>query len=1446
MNITHKTLGLALALTALNLVPAAGQDFASMRRKADATQWQVPEPKVTLGAIMVNNDDWDDNDAGYYTLEAKKDGKVTCIRKISAMAETAAALYKDNVYYVIDASVVNGFGYRTYSTNTWSAGTRQEIDVQNVPSDLTYDPVSGKTLGGFWDEDYVGFSRFASFSLTSAEASEIKFKDRDERDIFAIAADGKGTVYALWGAFDYLATFNAKTGEAIRIKTTGLHPVANVSAGHVSSMCYDEVNDRLLAAVYQEEGYKENKVCWSGLYEIDPATGATTELYRFDGNATFAGLYVADANPSATAPAGAANISVAFADDPLSGTVSFDAPAKSVGGAPLAGPLLAIVKVGASETIVGDITPGAHVEVPGVAFADGNNTVKVTVCTADERGAIASTEVWAGEDSPLPVEGLSLAVADGTATLTWNAPTAAGANGGALKPANLRYKITRYPGATVVAEAHESCTFTDSNIDASWKAMYYTVAAFNSKGSAAAVASNKCPAAGALPIPFVEGFDTADDFSAWTVVDINGAAKSWSYDSKAARYVYNDQKLKADAWLISPPLDLRAGQAYRISYSYKAQSKSYPEAFELMLGDAATPSALTQQLAKHTGIVNVAYETAQTTFSVAKEGLHHIALHAISEPYMYYMYVDDIHIEAIDSRVPAAVADLTVTPAAEGALSATVSFTVPEFDADGGRLNAVVSATVMRADKAEPVAVLTDLTPGEAASFNDAVDANGTYTYTVTVANEIGTSAIASAKAFIGCDVPAAVTELRIRQVNGHPQLIWQVPTVGANGGYLDPNDAIRVRIVRSDGTALAEITGTNHFEDTEKTATAVQEPLWYLVTPYNSLGKGAYNTTSDIFLLGKPYAPVKAETFAGADMVYEPWMTLSTNGADYAWTLDPSGAHPATADQSGDRGLATFHSVGEAVGTESWFYSPNFDLSGIDDASLSFWMYHSPSIAGDGVLEVRIEADGSEYYEPYGSYRRDDADADGWQRHTISLKPLAGAQTVRFAFVGTADAVADIYLDNVSVVSIADTEAALTAFSGPAKIAAGEPAELSVKVLNSGAQTIGRIDLTVADGTGAVLARRAIEGLEPSKEAVVDVVVALSAEGVHTLTAAIEAEGDADASNNSSSITIKAVAPVVPAPSGLEVAAADGAAVLSWCAPTADGVITDDVESYSPWAIDGIGEWTMHDGDYDYTVYISYDAGEYANATARKAFQVLDVKKLGIDIWDEGKAHSGNRMFAALASVNYVNDDWLISPRLNGAEQWISFYARSFTLQNTPAERMRVLYSTTDTDPANFTAVTTGYVELDGTWREYRYYLPEGARYFAVNCVSDSSFAMFVDDLSFNDLSVPAWTITGYEVLRDGDVIATVTEPAYTDDTAADQHVYAVRAVYGEHGTGPESEAVSFTQSGIFGLDADGKAIEGYYTLDGLRLDAPLTDGLYLVRYTDGTVRRLMWKGGF
>ena len=65
---------------------------------------------------------------------------------------------------------------------------------------------------------------------------------------------------------------------------------------------------------------------------------------------------------------------------------------------------------------------------------------------------------------------------EGKPHLTWAAPTT-GLNGGKFKASELRYKIVRYPGADVVAEACTETQFTDNNVPGTMKSAYYEVTA---------------------------------------------------------------------------------------------------------------------------------------------------------------------------------------------------------------------------------------------------------------------------------------------------------------------------------------------------------------------------------------------------------------------------------------------------------------------------------------------------------------------------------------------------------------------------------------------------------------------------------------------------------------------------------------------------------------------------------------------------------------------------------------------------------------------------------------------------------------------------------------------------------------------------------------------------------------------------------------------------------
>lgn len=603
----------------------------------------------------------------------------------------------------------------------------------------------------------------------------------------------------------------------------------------------------------------------------------------------------------------------------------------------------------------------------------------------------------------------------------------------------------------------------------------------------------------------------------------------------------------------------------------------------------------------------------------------------------------------------------------------------------------------------------------------------------------------------------------------------------------------------------VAEGYTSTTFTDAKLPASTSQQLIYYVIITYGGNAKGDYAVTP-YCVFGNPYAAPLTEGFAGSDMAHYPWLTESDADVHQSWTLQDSGTNPSTADQNGDKGLATFHSIGEKPGIHTSFSSPKISIAALDHPAVSFWMYHShdSNVTTPESIEVKVMTDGGEWQAVDGAKWMRDNGSTGWRRHIVDLSAFKSSKYVRIAFVGTTAGGMDVHLDNITVDNMFETDAELTNIAGPKKIASGELAEYDVKVTNAGLTDLADIKVVLNDASGTQLAETTIAQLKADAQVMVTLPVAHQAKGSISVTAVVAAAADANAANNTKTITTKVVDPVIPVPQSLDCTKTADGLRLSWQSPWTKGSVTDDIESYKDWAIDNVGDWTMADLDHDVTYYIKKDLGEYDNASSPKAFQVCNANTLGIDIWDEGKPHSGNKMLMAMAGVKYVNNDWLISPRLNGDEQTISFFARSFTLENQQPERMRVLYSTTDTDPANFTKIhAADYIELSGEWAEFRYVVPQGARYFAVNCVSDSGFAMFVDDLSFNDLTVPQLKLKEYEVYRNGVLLGKTSATEITDPEVVDGTVYTVRAIF-DKTESDLSESITYDESAVGEMTAD------------------------------------------
>jgi hypothetical protein len=251
-----------------------------------------------------------------------------------------------------------------------------------------------------------------------------------------------------------------------------------------------------------------------------------------------------------------------------------------------------------------------------------------------------------------------------------------------------------------------------------------------------------------------------------------------------------------------------------------------------------------------------------------------------------------------------------------------------------------------------------------------------------------------------------------------------------------------------------------------------------------------------------------------------------------------------------------------------------------------------------------------------------------------------------------------------------------------------------------------------------------------------------------------------------------------------------DGYLEMSW--NKIDGSVTDGAEDYVAFSYDNLSDWTMVDGDGGYTQKPSnFNASvEYPNWNTPKAFIVMNPMKAGLgpdyNIGGEKlMPHSGDQYFAGFFSASrdgaeIDNDDYMVSPTLNGEAQTISFWAKGYRGYESPDypeyvtsmsfnETLEVLYTTDadNLDPTTYLVAKEEFTINDKEWEQYTADLPAGAKHFALHRTSKAreiqdsefgevdvpgtgSFIMMIDDITFF-VSQPA---TGYNIYCNGEVI--------------------------------------------------------------------------------------------
>lgn len=1355
------------------------------------------------------------------------------------------------------------------------------FDLQQITNAMTYDPTEGRIYAlanikvtdetGWIERYYPSLSEIDPYTGFASPIAQIP-------TMIALASTQGGQLYGISKGDDAsLYTINKTTGDCIRIGSTG------ISADYAQSMAFDPVSGKLYWAAVESSGR-------SGLYEVNTDTGSASLIFNFTNNEEYTGLYIPSPTVADGAPAAVEDMTAEFSGASLTGSFKITAPVTTSSGAKLTGELTLTILTDGGDAESKSVTPGETVTLSRT-LTEGAHSVTAYASNAEGDGMRRTLAKYVGVDAPAAVGNLKAeATADGKAHISWTAPTT-GRHDGYVDPAQLTYTVVRMPDEVTVANGI-SATYTTDPVNVPASNFYYVVTPYcgEREGVAAYTESALFGMGSNLPVSF--GFESKEAYDLFTVIDANGDWNGqynwggWMYgpefkyaadQGNCAVYGYSPENA-ADDWLITPPVTVEKGKKYRVTFDL--WTKDDKERVEVTAGPQNTVSAQTAILpaADYNNKERMNYSA---DFVASESGNYYVGFHITSPKKRFYCFVSNIVVDIVpDLDAPAAVTGLTVTPDPHGAEKAVVSFSAPTQTIGAQALTSLEKIDIYHGNDETPVHT-ANVAPGAAYSWTDN-NVAGYVDYRVVAYANGKQGEKAETRVYVGWDIPLAAGNLAVSDATGAPVVTWTAPTGGVNGGYIN-NKELTYNIYRyEDNLELlqAGVTGTS-FTDNTLDGSRMQHLVAYIVTAKSPVGYSEAAST-DYIVYGNPYEGEFAESFADASVSSTPWVMYKLKGKVQNWGVASYGTNPYCETVDGDGGLAVFGIDGR-IGDESLLVSPKLNLNSLSAPMLSFYFYHNYTdehAAWDEGFEDRLIpevmlADGSR--EPLAEAIYVDDLGVGWLKYTFDLTPYRNQPYVRIALHGITACEQSVCVDRVQISNLISNDLQAYAFTGSGKVEGGKDGVYKLTIYNRGAADVPagvyKVNLLDGNSQAASLPGVAIKSKEYHTFLFNRAYSEDESGSVHTMKGVIEwADDEVTANNTSDEVRTQVILPPMPEVHSLAGEVSDKNVSLSWNKPDAHAV-QDGFEEHVPFAIDDFAGYSMIDGDGNPTY--GFSNVYFENSGVPQSFMIFNPFVLGIvdksqalfpyDCFDP---RTGNQVLACFQgyqlntkgeAVSAANDDWFISPEVFGG-QTINFYAKSADMMQ-GMDKFEVLYSTSDTDTRSFKSladvVTTG-----GEWEKHEFTLPEDARYFAIHCVSETGFILFIDDMEFVERRESHTAeLTGYKLYRDGIMLAELPASAvsYADNALAyGNYTYHLVAAYsngresapgnrltltvGSQGAVNDVEDSSITimarngkilvenpeGGAVIVSSADGKTI---YTAKGVRHSVEPGSGVYVVR---------------
>lgn len=1330
--------------------------------------------------------------------------------------------------------------YVRYDIETWEYNDFWNDDVQISAADIAYDP---------WTDQLFGFSSY-NYGQSTYALSAIDFEKKSKRVIGPEIPYGE-RVLALAADKDCLYAFDSSANLYKVDKTDGsktlVGPTGLTMATRWQSAVVDMRTRRLFLAgtLYDRETGKNTSCIW----EIDKETAAPTVVLDHGFDQQDVGLWSEELS-SMSCPDLATGLAIDIPVGELSGNLTFTAPATLRDGSPATGNLSYEVIVNGTSVATGSTACGEDVTVPLSVPAPDSYKISVRTLNSNGPSRYARLESVIGYARPAAPVVSTTFDSEGHAILEW-APVTTSDKGVGLEGDKITYNVTRYPDGAVIASDITATSFTDTDdLNSVFGIYYYGVTSKYSgvTDSEESLSTGFFRGSATAPYEF-PGFNLPSS-QAFVTINGDGDDNTWIYDNaydKNRDYMLLWESYQPDAvnddWLIAPPVHLEAGHYYQIQFNMM-QTHHHAVDYEIRLGKDATKEGLTIPVCNGSMPNSNDWSWQGEFVRVEEEGDYRPALGITGPNGTSGVKCRGYRISAAkDPGAPNGPTDFKGHSNIDNSKLLEISFKAPEIDFEGRPLGKIDRIRVSR--DGEEIAVYPNVMPGQTITCTNMVEETGKeYYFSVVASNEFGDGRELIAPVYAGIRKSAPVSEAYgWPSAPGKMTISWKAPATDEIGNPINPSD-MTYTIFEFDGnvsTAIATgLSGLSHTFDYSSGNPASQTFAAFRISTTTEGGESA---ASDIIpvAVGESLSYPYAESCPNGS-ISNPLGIFKLVG-NATWGLYRDANFTDLNCQDGDGGLIGLNS--NTRGDAAMLLLPRISLKDAVEPVFSCYTYNIQGSAGpdDNEIEILVN-DGTGFKSVYSTKVADLGNPD-WNRIKTSLAEYKGKE-IQIAIKGTIITYTFILIDNMRVMDNVTDNLAITAISCENEATAGEEFPVSVRLENLGDNTASDFSVFLTRDDEKV-AEFEVDRLTPGTGR--DITLKYASTPFDTkrvsFRAVVEYDNDlVDSDNMSEIVRVRFRTPSHPAVTRLDGKLnAANEVELSWERPDlgSAGVVyeTEDFASAEPWSQTEASGWTLLDKDGRPSGGMQQlEIPGHTDADGNHipvGFFVVDSSS---DIFGASAPSwaslSGNRHLCSIYATGGANDDWAISPSLDSRKQTVSFYARSYSADY--PETLRVLYSTAGMATEDFTEAAR-FENMSDSWTRYEVELPEGARHFAFNCVSNDCFMLFIDCVTYS--SGAGYELAGYNVYRNMTRInsAPLTSASYVDRDAPDgEHSYVVTAVYAQGESAPSPE-VYISISGIGQMVGSRAAVtagkENIAISGAMGMKVSVTDAAGRIRYS-------------